>query len=536
MRIVGGYVGVLLGVLVSVPSNSVGAAEQTTPVEAPAAANEARFYVGEFQVMGNTLLSPIQIELALTPYLGEDRTVKDIETARQALELRYRDAGYATALVNIPEQDVVDGIVQLQVVEGKVERLRITGARYFSLERMRVQVPALAKGTLPYLPDVQSQLVQLNARTGDRAVTPVLRPGRTPGTMEVELRVKDALPLHADIELNNRYGANTSKLRLAGGVRYDNLWQREHSLSLQYQTAPEEPDEVKVASGTYLWRFTGSDKMLVLYGVKSDSETAAVGTLNVVGRGRIAGVRGIVPLAARPDYSHSLSFGFDYKNFDETIQLQGADTLKTPIDYVNWAVQYNGTAREGTTITRFTGGPNFGMRGVANKPREFDDKRFKAKPNYLYVRGQIEQSRPLGWSTSLALKLEGQITVSPLISNEQFSAGGVQSVRGYLESSALGDDGVAGSLEWRTPSFAQHMSDKVKELTVLVFVDAARLRVRDPLPSQQADYELYGAGVGLRFGAWDAFTAELDWAFPLRDEAAVTSGDEQVHFNLRYSF
>ena len=86
-------------------------------------------------------------------------------------------------------------------------------------------------------------------------MTPVLRPGKTPGTVEVDLKVKDELPLHGSLELNDRYSTDTSRLRLSAMLRYDNLWQKEHSFSLQYQTAPEKPGEVKVWSGTYLARF-----------------------------------------------------------------------------------------------------------------------------------------------------------------------------------------------------------------------------------------------------------------------------------------
>ncbi|TPW17032.1 MAG: hemolysin activation/secretion protein [Halothiobacillaceae bacterium] len=484
---------------------SVGA-EQSVTSEKPV---EHRFYVGEYRVTGNTLLTPIQIELALTPHLGEHKTVKDVEAARLALEQRYRDAGYPTALVNIPEQEVLNGVVYLSVLEGKINSLRINGSRYFSLERIRGELPALAEGAIPYMPAVQEQIGALNQKTADRAITPVLRPGRTPGTLEVELRVKDELPLHGAVELNNHHGANTSDLRLSGQL----LW-----------------------SGTYLARFSGSDTLAVVYGVHSASETASIGTLSVIGKGDIVGVRSILPLEPSADYFHSFALGFDVKDFSESINLLGADSLNTPISYINWTAQYSATLRGNNASTRLSLGPNVGLRGIGNDDAEFENKRFKAKPNYFYLRGNIEHNHAAVKNSLLTVKLSGQLSDSPLISNEQFSAGGAQSVRGYLESQRLGDNVIQSTLEWSTPSFAAKLSPQIKDLRLLVFADAAQLQVKAPLPQQESDFELYGAGIGLRLTGWKTLALDIDYAHPLKALDASNDNGDKLHFRAEYTF
>ena len=127
-----------------------------------------------------------------------------------------------------------------------------------------------SRGSVPYFPLVQQQMADAN-RAADLRVVPVLRAGKTPGTVETELKVEDKLPLHASLELNNYASANTTPLRLTGMVRYDNLWQKEHSLSMQYQTSPGDMEQVKVLSGTYLMPLAGSDNQLALYSVVSRS-------------------------------------------------------------------------------------------------------------------------------------------------------------------------------------------------------------------------------------------------------------------------
>jgi len=494
------------------------------------------FYVGEFRVKGNSILNALAIELVLTPFLGEKRTVRDIEAARQALELRFRDAGYPTVLVNIPEQDVVDGIVYLEVVEGRVDELLVTGSRYFSLDRIKQQVPALSEGGVPYIPSVQEQLSSINRTTADRQITPVLRPGKTPGTLEVELKVKDTLPLHGGIEINDRYSSGTTKTRLIGRVQYDNLWQQEHSFSLQYQTAPEEPKEVQVFAGTYLWRTLSSDNLAVLYGVSSDSETAAVGTISVIGKGKIAGTRLVAPLAPGDNYFHSLSAGFDYKDFDESVTLIGSDTNNTPIDYVNWALQYSGTFRELKTVFGFGIGANFGIRGLINDTRQFADKRYNARPNYFYLRAEANYEKTLFLDWQFITRLNGQLADSPLISNEQFSAGGAYSVRGYYESQELGDNAVQGNIEFVSPALYRGATGGHDGLKIFVFADGAYLQTKDPLPSQESEASLYSSGLGARIVAWKNLLVDAVWAMPLKDSGDIEKYEDRWHLKLEYQF
>ena len=496
----------------------------------------APFDIWEYQVKGNTLLPTEDIERAVYGHLGPHKTIDDVEAARKQLEKLYQDRGYGTVFVDIPEQDVSGGVVTLKVTEGQVERLRVTGSRYFSLGRIKARVPSLAKGKVPHLPEVQKELAALNSSTPDRVITPVLRPGLTPGKVEVELKVKDELPLHGSLDINDRYTADTTRLRLNGTLRYDNLWQREHSISVSYQVSPQDPGEVEVFSGTYLLKSPFSDHLLALYGVSSSTDVATIGTLGVIGSGVIGGARYIIPLRSLDNYFHSVTLGADYKDFSESIALQGSDSLNTPISYLMFATQYAGTwLTEGAT-THLNIGVNFALRGLGNTQKEFENKRFNADPNFVYLRAGFDRVQPLFRDASLFVRLQGQVANSPLISNEQFSAGGVDSVRGYLESQVLADDGMDGTLELRSSSLADYISPRLNQLKMLAFVDGAAMRVRQALPSQASAYYLWSAGVGLKLTALKNLKAALFWAWPFETAGSTLAGDSRLHFDLGYEF
>ena len=193
---------------------------------------------------------------------------------------------------------------------------------------------------------------------------------------------------------------------------------------------------------------------------------------------------------------------------------------------------------------------NFGVRGVGNDggpqpesdeqffiPGEFGFKRAGAKPNYFYLRGgcAATSGRSCGrrdWRCGCP----ASTPTEPLISNEQFSIGGAESVRGYLESEELGDYGTNGSLEWRTPTWAPRWSTTGLDLYGLVFFDAGIVAIVDPLPEQTSEFTLTSTGVGLRLTGLGGLEAALDWAYPLRSTNSVAAHDARLHFRVVYGF
>ena len=128
-------------------------------------------------------------------------------------------------------------------------------------------------------------------------------------------------------------------------------------------------------------------------------------------------------------------------------------------------------------------------------------------------------------------ELDWQLAAQPLISNEQFSLGGVESVRGYLESAALGDNGAAFQLEAVTPDLASRLGGWPGELRLHTFFDAGRATVREPITA--VDHAtLAGTGVGLRAKAPGGVVADLEWAVALRDLGRTEAGDGRAHFRL----
>jgi hemolysin activation/secretion protein len=519
---------------------------------AEAAGAQPHFDILEFQVEGNSVLADGVIEQAVTPFLGPDRNMDSVEGARAALEKAYQGAGYLSVFVDVPEQRIADGVVILNVTEGRVERLKVSGSRYFSQGYIRAHVPELAEGKVPNFNEVQRQLAAVN-RTEERRVQPLMRAGVAPGTVDTELKVSDKLPLFGSVEINNRAAANTTPLRMSVTGRYENLFQLDHSLALTFATAPAHPSQSRVLSLNYA--IPGADQATwVFYALNSDSSVAAVGDVDVLGKGTTAGLRWITPVGALAAQSHSVSLGLDYKDVQQQTTA-GGSTISTPLRYLPLQLGYNGSIDEGpqrltqlglTTTLAFR---RILARNVASCPGgsadQFACQRQGGDGSFATLRGDLRQSWPIGTFGSLHLHGAVQAATGPVPSGEQFSIGGAETVRGYYESEEAGDRGLLGSLEWHSPDFSATLSRWTQldtpgsawtQAYVLAFFDGAREWVFDPATGQAPHHAIGSYGTGWRARLAKRVTSEFDLARPFRAGTSTSANEWRASFRLAVDY
>jgi hemolysin activation/secretion protein len=500
-----------------------GSAETAVPAK-------SSLFIQEYRVEGVKHLPRETVEETVYPFLGPGRSADDVESARAALEKAYRDAGFQTVDVQIPPQQVSEGVVVLQVVEGVVERLRVNGARFSSPRAIKAMVPSLAEGTVVNFNEVPNEIVALN-QLPDRRVTPALRAGDTPGTVDVDLNVVETTPLHASVELNNRRSANTTSLRANASVSDNNFLQRGDSLGLSFQVAPQRAADAKVLSGYYLTRLPASGLSLMLQGTKQDSNVSTLGGAAVTGRGETVGARALLRLPAAKNFFQTLSLGVDYKHFDQSLRIGGND-LVAPVTYWPFSANYSATLLGEKRETDANLGLTFHVRGLGSNPAAFDNRRYRADGSFLFLRGDLSHEREIGRGFQVFGKISGQLANQALLDSEEASGGGLSTVRGYLESEVVGDNAAFATLELRSPSFGARLG----EWRVFVFGDGGMLNVYHALPQQRSYFYLasYGAGTRVRFR--ENFNGSVDAGVPLVAQSSTKPHDLRFTFRLWADF
>lgn len=511
--------------------------EAGTTAQADGTPVEARLVdINEYVVRGNTVLDAREIEAAVYPFLGPRRSLADIESARDALQERYQARGYQSVFIELPEQQVEGGVVFLQVVETRVGRVRVVGAKHYSPVEILDDVPALEEGTVPDFAQVQEELGRVNRNPG-RQVLPLVREGQRAGTMDIDLQVEDEKPWFVNLSLNNDYSADTEKLRSSVSVGHNNLWQLGHAISLTYFTAPQETENAEVWAGSYTAPL--SERWSLRFsGFQSDSNVATVGGMNVLGKGHSYGVSAIYSLPPAGNWAHSLSLGVDFKDFDETTGFEdGVD--EAPLKYAPLTFGYSGfryTERSEFSLGMSLVAGTRSFFGYGSDADEFRYKRYQSNPSFAVLKGDAQYTLTFADDWKSATTFGFQLASGPMVSNEQFSAGGSTSVRGYLAAEATGDDGYLLSQELRTPSLAKFVGSYMSDWRFYAFADGAQLFLQDELPEQEADFSLASVGIGTRAVFNDWLSGSVDWALPLLDGPNTSKHDSRVHFSVQANF
>jgi hemolysin activation/secretion protein len=518
------------------------------------------FPVTAYEVSGNTLLLPSKIDEALKPYVKEKATIADVQAARDALAKAYDADGFLTVDVQLPQQTIGDGQVRIDVVENRLGEVSIKndGVKWFSDDLVRRDTPHLVPGAMLRREDLASDLDAAN-RNPDRTVRqPVPSAGKTPGTTDLALEVEDRIPLHGSLNFNNQYAAGSPTTRMITNLAYANLWGLEHSASVSYQFAPDYryPD-VQIYSATYAAPMPWNREQNVFgYFVNSNTTTNIPNTENLLGvdgRSLTAGARYVAPfpgIQGFEGFSHSGSFGADYKEVTNRIFLRSDPQFELlpplPITYIPFTASYNANVLTPQTFTAVQLGMSFNFAGMVGGGSKTSFQRnrggvtelnpvngtyqiFTGSLNYtlrlpalletLSAGRLIEMTRPTkafteDWTFNVVMR--GQAASQPLIPTEQFAAGGVQTVRGYLQSELLGDEAINVQAELRTPFFRNFLGGYLSERAQLcLFYDGAELYTLSTRPDQSIpSQDMQSVGLGVRAGFFETVQAEFFIAHP----------------------
>jgi hemolysin activation/secretion protein len=226
---------VLLDVVSSRPRESIRPVVEVTDAPAKPAPTLA---VKTYRVEGNTVLAPRDFGV-LSNYTGTNVTFAQLREGLGKVQLRYRELGYSTIGVTLPQQKITNSVVRVKIVEGRLANINVSGNQYFSSNNVRRALPGLTTNILLNTKWFQPELDLANANR-DRQIYPVVSPGPEPGTSDLTLKVKDRLPLHGRLEINDKSTPGTALLRTDLALQYGNLWQREHAIGIDYNFSPQE--------------------------------------------------------------------------------------------------------------------------------------------------------------------------------------------------------------------------------------------------------------------------------------------------------
>ncbi|HBR51016.1 MAG TPA: ShlB/FhaC/HecB family hemolysin secretion/activation protein [Nitrospira sp.] len=488
-----------------------------------------RVFVNKIQVIGNTALPESEINTITQPYENRTLTTEDLERLRLALTLLYVNNGYITSGAVIPDQDVKEGVIQLQIIEGALSRIDVEGTNWFRRSYVSDRI-LLGAGPPLKMEPLQTRLQFLQQDSRIERINAELRPGDQRGESILNVKVKEHSPWKMWLEFSNHQTPVVGAERGLMTVAHQNVTGHGDPLSITYGGSRGVHPIIDVAYTIPLNRydttFTASYRRND-FAVVSDQ----FGFLNLNSESEVIGftLRQPVYRTFSDEVAIAITGERLYNKITSTLDPLGqtpllipgsSDTGVSSVSALRFVQEY--VHRTATSViavrSRFSVGLD--VLNATTNAGSLPDGRF-----FSWL-GQVQGVRRFedGWGMQLLGQLNLQLANDRLFPLEQIPLGGRYSVRGYRENTLIRDNGFLLSIESRFPLIRYASGEPL--LQFAQFVDVGRSwQAKGETPNPEI---LASVGLGLRWSVLPRERArfELYWGVPL-NHVAHPSGNLQ---------
>ena len=559
---------------------AVDAPAEAALVEAPAAApakeDVAKLEIGEIKsvtIKGSTAFAEDEgaramLEQSLVD--GKVKTVGDLQAAIDATQKALFSRGFYLAAVYPASADAYNektGDLALIVDSGKFGDVKVTLAEkdwphWYSAEQVEKRLKGIDRNEVFNYTRLRSALSDINghpdllsdtkiavrdAREGDKPDSPYTR------FADLSLDVEDSFPLHFIWDVNNYGMEDIDEWQTSLTVQYLNLTRADDVLTVTPATSFN--GDLFSVTASYVRPFDWLLGMRgTVYGGYSDlTSDDILPTLALEGTGYFAGLNWSANLYDSDERNVAFNIGAMYRYIEDEWSRAIYKLKKREIGILPLTAGFSYADKKGDWL----GGRDFINLSVSYNLDSFEDALDAytegAEKNYLVFRPGWYRLQPLfaesipedqKWRAwSLFTRVEGQFTDNVLISSERLAYGGYNCLRGYRTRGYLGDNGVFGTAELRTPVLCDMVAglfgdrtgkSPIDRLQLLVFSDLGWISYKDPYPNMEKDETLFSAGIGARLGITKYTSLNCDLAFPLRKAYAEENDDDmEVYLSVK---
>lgn len=496
--------------------------------------------IQKIEVLGSTVLKPIEIQQITSPIEGKSVTLAELQAVANKITQYYFDRGYITSRAVIAPQSIVNGVVQIQVLEGSIEKVEIQGLAKLKDAYVRSRVQLGTKKPFNQN-DLEDQLRLLKSDPLLADLEAVLERGTIVGQSILTVKLKESGNFSGYVGTDNNSSPSTGAEKFGGILSYRNVSGFGDEFIASYfrsfQGGSNSFDfnyrlPVNAMNGTVQLRYAPSrsritDPSLSALGIRSDNDLYEISYRQ--------------PFLRSPREEFALSLGLTFQDGQTFVNENlpqpfgiGADAngnsrtrvIKFGQDYLKRDLQGAWAFR-----SQFNLGVNV-FDATVNKAPAPDGQFFS------WV-GQAQRAQRLNENNVLIAQADIQLTPNSLLPSQQFVVGGGQSVRGYSQNARSGDNGFRLSVENRIA--LQKNESAIPTLQLAPFVDLGTVWNRgdnpnnNSLPSQRF---LSSVGLGLIYQPISQLSVRLDYAVPFLDlnQANESAKNQAFSFSAGYSF
>ncbi|MDJ0519407.1 MAG: ShlB/FhaC/HecB family hemolysin secretion/activation protein [Trichodesmium sp. MO_231.B1] len=498
---------------------------QSPPLQIP-----GKITVTQFAVIGSTVFSPTQLAEVLKPFTDRPISFAELLEAQTTVTQLYFDEGYVTSGAFIPPQTLQDGTVVIEVIEGQVEEIEISGLKRLNSSYISsriepgIQAPLNQNQLFQYL-----QLLQLNPLI--ERLSANLTAGTRPGLSRLEVQVEETPAFFAQLSADNLRSPSVGTVRLQSQISHNNLTGFGDRFNVTYYRT-EGSDTLDELS--YTIPINSKNGTISLRHRRTSSEIIEdpFNELDIDTNSQTYEMSFRQPIYQTPSTEIAIGLTGSVEESQTTLldepfpgSIGAEDDGEINISSLRFFQEYAFRSIKDVFVARSEFSLGINVFGATVNNQAPDGR-------YFSWRGQAQYLRLLAPETVFLIRSDIQLAPRSLFPQEQFSLGGGLSVRGYRQDALLADNGMFISTEFRFPILRVRNWDAILQLTP--FVDFGTVWNSNEL--ELIEDTLSSVGVGLRFQVGTRFSAQLDLGIPLVD--IDNNGDswqeDGVYFYLRY--
>ncbi|MGH8614237.1 MAG: ShlB/FhaC/HecB family hemolysin secretion/activation protein [Gammaproteobacteria bacterium] len=502
--------------------------------------SQLEVFVRRIKLNGNAVISNQELGAVVAPYENRKLSSEDLQSLRQALTVYYINKGYVNSGALIPDQQVKDGVIEIQIVEGTLTEIALSGNDWLrdSYLRKRLRLGSEEALNLKTLQE-RMQLLQQN-RLIER-LNAELKPGLKPGEGILHVQVEEARPYELGVSFNNHQSTSVGELRGEVYAAHYNLTGFGDALSARYGITEGLDD----FGASYSFPLTARDTRLNLYFDRSDSDIVEqpFDAFGIASETETYGLSLSHPFYHTPRRQFLAELVFERRRSETFLGGDpfpfslGPEDGESNVTVLRLRQEWVDRSPNQVLALRSTLSFGFDALGATQNGTTEDGEDISDGQFFAWL-GQFQWVRRL-WDTDNQVLVRGQLqwAADPLLPLEKLGVGGASTVRGYRENLLVRDRGFVGSIEFRFPLFRLPLPFITREpedgqVQLATFYDFGwSENVEEPSPNPRT---ISSAGLGVRWDPHPKIHSELYWGHAFRNVNAEEEGlqDDGIHFAL----
>ena len=498
----------------------------------PAAMRKVNFLLQRMIIKGSTIYSKRKFSRLFRKYLQRRITLEQVYIIAQQITNMYRNDGYILSKAVVPPQKIEGGVVQINVIEGFVDRVAIQG----QVRGPRRLLNEYRKGILRSRPlkarDLERYLLLVDDLPGV-SVKSVLTPSKDkPGATNMTLILSNKA-YEGSLGLDNRGTKFNGPIQVNAGLSGNTIFKNYERIGLQ-SVVTTNTDELRFFSGFYEQPIFSEGTKLFFSASFSRSEPGSLLKIfDVVGESKTFTFKISHPFIR--SRAENLNGFVSYTNRDSETEILGKLDSEDRLRIVNLGLSYDFVDEyRGVNLVSFNLSKGFDIFDSTESGSE-KLTRSGGHSDFSKVFGEMLRLQQLAPSWMLLGALSWQYSFEKLLASEEFGVGGARYVRAYDSSEITGDQGLAFKLELQKAF--QPKKKYFRDMQAYTFFDFGKVWNRVSTATTPSTQNLYSLGAGLRFNLTDQISGYLEWNKPLSQIVSSEGNkDSRFFFSLSARF